>query len=266
MYTYVRAVVGGTLAGARALADGSVRTAIHWNGGRHHAKSDAAAGFCYVNDINLAIFELQRTLEDGSRVMYVDIDCHHGDGVEQAFWSSDRADTPMRTHCCNNLPPTTSCGSRAASSCMVLAEPPWSCGAGHRGADAVASPSRPWVLPRDRWDRVDRCRGRCWAQHQRATAGGCGGRQLHRGLQEGRASCVWTVPAGRDHHAVRGRRTLTRPARRSEPRHRGLRRLVCPPPLLPSRPFHPAPSRCFAPFQSTCTPRLFRWQWWWRWR
>ena len=49
-----------------------------------------ASGFCYVNDIVLAILEL---LKYHSRVLYVDIDIHHGDGVEEAFLSTDRVMT-----------------------------------------------------------------------------------------------------------------------------------------------------------------------------
>jgi acetoin utilization deacetylase AcuC-like enzyme len=86
MWDYARAVVGGTLSGARKLIDGEARVAMHFNGGRHHAKPDRADGFCYINDICIAIFELL-TL---GPVLYIDIDCHHGDGVEQAFYSSNR--------------------------------------------------------------------------------------------------------------------------------------------------------------------------------
>lgn len=55
---------------------------INWSGGLHHAKKAEASGFCYVNDIVLAILEL---LKYHSRVVYIDIDIHHGDGVEEAF-------------------------------------------------------------------------------------------------------------------------------------------------------------------------------------
>ena len=51
-------------------------------GGLHHAKRFKASGFCYVNDIVLGIQYLLRTFP---RVLYVDIDVHHGDGVEEAF-------------------------------------------------------------------------------------------------------------------------------------------------------------------------------------
>lgn len=46
-----------------------------------------AAGFCYINDLVIAILEL---LKFHARVLYVDIDIHHGDGVEEAFYLSDR--------------------------------------------------------------------------------------------------------------------------------------------------------------------------------
>jgi histone deacetylase 1/2 len=62
--------------------------AINWGGGLHHAKKSEASGFCYVNDI--AILEL---LKYHQRVLYIDIDVHHGDGVEEAFYTTDRVMT-----------------------------------------------------------------------------------------------------------------------------------------------------------------------------
>ena len=56
-----------------------VDVAINWSGGFHHAKKCECAGFCFVNDIVLAIVEL---LKVHQRVLYIDIDVHHGDGVE----------------------------------------------------------------------------------------------------------------------------------------------------------------------------------------
>lgn len=56
----------------------------------HHAKKAEASGFCYINDIVLAILEL---LKVHHRVLYVDIDIHHGDGVEEAFYATDRVMT-----------------------------------------------------------------------------------------------------------------------------------------------------------------------------
>ncbi|PRQ44956.1 putative histone deacetylase [Rosa chinensis] len=64
--------------------------AINWAGGLHHAKMAAASMFCYVNDIVLGILEI---LKVHRCVLYIDIDVHHGDGVEKAFYSTDRVMT-----------------------------------------------------------------------------------------------------------------------------------------------------------------------------
>jgi len=63
---------------------------VNWAGGLHHAKKAEASGFCYVNDIVLAILEL---LKFHRRVLYIDIDVHHGDGVEEAFFTTNRVMT-----------------------------------------------------------------------------------------------------------------------------------------------------------------------------
>lgn len=84
---YVRLVAGATLCAARLLCLGDVRVAINWHGGWHHAQRDQAAGFCYANDIVLGILALRRHF---SRVLYVDLDLHHGDGVEGAFAGTER--------------------------------------------------------------------------------------------------------------------------------------------------------------------------------
>lgn len=78
---------GGSIGGAQRLASGSTDIAINWAGGLHHAKKTGASGFCYINDIVLGILELLRTFP---RVLYVDVDCHHGDAVEEAFYTSER--------------------------------------------------------------------------------------------------------------------------------------------------------------------------------
>ena len=82
-------LTAGTAAAER-IAGGATDIAINWAGGLHHAKKREASGFCYVNDIVLAILELLRTFP---RVLYIDIDCHHGDGVEEAFYTTDRVMT-----------------------------------------------------------------------------------------------------------------------------------------------------------------------------
>ncbi|KAI0781111.1 histone deacetylase RPD3 [Trametes elegans] len=81
---------GGSVAAAHRLMNGQTDIAINWAGGLHHAKKREASGFCYINDIVLAILEMLRTVP---RVLYVDIDCHHGDGVEEAFYTTNRVMT-----------------------------------------------------------------------------------------------------------------------------------------------------------------------------
>ncbi|KAI0336353.1 histone deacetylase RPD3 [Cubamyces sp. BRFM 1775] len=81
---------GGSVAAAHRLMDGQTDIAINWAGGLHHAKKREASGFCYINDIVLAILEMLRTVP---RVLYIDIDCHHGDGVEEAFYTTNRVMT-----------------------------------------------------------------------------------------------------------------------------------------------------------------------------
>ncbi|MDM7916850.1 MAG: acetoin utilization protein AcuC, partial [Candidatus Eisenbacteria bacterium] len=90
LWDYVRIVAGGSLAAVRWILEGEPgrpRAAFHPGGGLHHAHRDRAAGFCYVNDGALAILEAASA---GLRVCYVDIDAHHGDGVQEAFYESDR--------------------------------------------------------------------------------------------------------------------------------------------------------------------------------
>ncbi|KAL8291679.1 hypothetical protein RQP46_001937 [Phenoliferia psychrophenolica] len=75
---------------ARRLTSGKADICVNWAGGLHHAKKREASGFCYINDIVLAILELLRF---HARVLYIDIDIHHGDGVEEAFYTTDRVMT-----------------------------------------------------------------------------------------------------------------------------------------------------------------------------
>jgi acetoin utilization protein AcuC len=78
---------GGSLQAARMVDDGEVDVAFSIGGGLHHAMEGRASGFCYFNDPVLAICELLRR---GRRVVYIDIDAHHGDGVQHAFYNTDR--------------------------------------------------------------------------------------------------------------------------------------------------------------------------------
>ena len=87
-------VAGGSLLAAQVVADGEATRAFHFAGGLHHAMPDRASGFCYVNDAVLAIMRLR---ERGWRVAYVDIDAHHGDGVQFAFYGDPNVLT-ISTH------------------------------------------------------------------------------------------------------------------------------------------------------------------------
>jgi acetoin utilization protein AcuC len=81
--------VGGSVLAAELALDGHV--AFHPSGGTHHGRRDRACGFCYFND---PVFAILRLLEaDVGHVLYVDLDAHHGDGVEEAFFEDDRVTT-----------------------------------------------------------------------------------------------------------------------------------------------------------------------------
>ena len=81
-------VAGATVAAARAVWTGEAEHAVNVAGGLHHAMPGAGSGFCVYNDPAIAIAWL---LEQGAeRVAYVDVDVHHGDGVERAFWDDPR--------------------------------------------------------------------------------------------------------------------------------------------------------------------------------
>jgi acetoin utilization protein AcuC len=84
MHEMARAVVGSTLTAAELVASGRVTRAFALAGGLHHAHASAASGFCVYNDLAVAIRWLQR--ERGLRVLYVDYDAHHGDGVQAIFY------------------------------------------------------------------------------------------------------------------------------------------------------------------------------------
>ncbi|KAG8755616.1 histone deacetylase [Serendipita sp. 396] len=87
LFDYCAISAGGSMEGAARLSRDKCDIAINWAGGLHHAKKGEASGFCYVNDIVLGILELLRYHQ---RVLYIDIDVHHGDGVEEAFYTTDR--------------------------------------------------------------------------------------------------------------------------------------------------------------------------------
>lgn len=87
LYDYASLGAGATLEACRLVAEQGFRAVLSLAGGWHHAHSARASGFCYLNDAVIAINWL---LTQGKRVAYLDLDAHHGDGVQEAFYDSDQ--------------------------------------------------------------------------------------------------------------------------------------------------------------------------------
>jgi acetoin utilization protein AcuC len=87
LYRLALLITGSSLEAARLVEARETPVAFSVAGGLHHALPDRASGFCYLDDPVIAIMWL---LERGRRVAYVDIDAHHGDGVQLAFYDTDR--------------------------------------------------------------------------------------------------------------------------------------------------------------------------------
>jgi acetoin utilization protein AcuC len=83
LYDYAVLATGGTLAAAKMILAGETELAFNPSGGYHHAGPELAAGFCYINDVALACIVLAEKVK---RVLYLDVDVHHGDGVANAFY------------------------------------------------------------------------------------------------------------------------------------------------------------------------------------
>jgi acetoin utilization deacetylase AcuC-like enzyme len=81
-FTFGELTAGSSLLAAQIIVENQADIVVNWMGGFHHAKRFKASGFCYINDIVLGIQYLLRSFP---RVLYLDIDVHHGDGVEEAF-------------------------------------------------------------------------------------------------------------------------------------------------------------------------------------
>ncbi len=79
MHEAARLLVGGTLTAAQLVASGKHDRALQMGGGLHHGQRALASGFCVYNDLSVAIHHLR---DEGLRVAYLDIDVHHGDGVQ----------------------------------------------------------------------------------------------------------------------------------------------------------------------------------------
>ena len=137
-------VVGATLEAARQVWSGESLHSVSITGGLHHAMPDRVSGFCIYNDVAVAIRSL---LDQGAeRVAYVDVDVHHGDGVEQIFWDDPRVLTISLHESGRMLFPGTGFptdvgGSGAEGSAVNVALPPGTADAGWlRAFHAVVPP------------------------------------------------------------------------------------------------------------------------------
>ncbi|MFE7663494.1 acetoin utilization protein AcuC [Streptomyces celluloflavus] len=119
-------IAGQSVGAAEAVWGGAALHAVNFAGGLHHAMPGGAAGFCVYNDAALAI---ARLLELGARrVAYVDVDVHHGDGVQAAFWDDPRVLTiSLHEHPRTLFPgtgwPTETGGDGAEGSAVNVALP-----------------------------------------------------------------------------------------------------------------------------------------------
>ncbi|MCS7264019.1 MAG: acetoin utilization protein AcuC [Armatimonadetes bacterium] len=87
VYTASMLVAGASAQAAEFVLEGKAQIAFNMAGGLHHAMPNYASGFCYINDPVVAIYKLLQKFE---RVAYIDIDAHHGDGVQVAFYSNPK--------------------------------------------------------------------------------------------------------------------------------------------------------------------------------
>ncbi len=87
LYEWSLLVTGATLECIRQVRYENRRIAFNIAGGLHHARAARASGFCYLNDPAIGI---ARMIQDGLRVVYLDLDVHHGDGVERVFYNTDQ--------------------------------------------------------------------------------------------------------------------------------------------------------------------------------
>ncbi len=144
MHEAARHVVGASIEAARRVWTGEVDHAANIAGGLHHAMPDRVSGFCVYNDVAVAIRWL---LDQGAkRVAYVDVDVHHGDGVERIFYDDPRVLTISLHETGQMLFPGTgfpadSGGPDALGSAVNVALPPGTSDAGWlRAFHAVVPP------------------------------------------------------------------------------------------------------------------------------
>ncbi len=87
LYDWSLLVTGATLECVRQVREENRQIAFNLAGGLHHALPNRASGFCYLNDPAIGIAKM---VQDGLRVVYLDVDVHHGDGVEAVFYETDQ--------------------------------------------------------------------------------------------------------------------------------------------------------------------------------
>lgn len=144
MHASAARIVGASCAAVLAVWRGETRRALNLAGGMHHAMAARASGFCVYNDVSVGI--AAALAEGARRVAYVDLDAHHGDGVERAFWDDDRVLTiSIHQHPGSLFPGTgyaQDVGSgRARGLAVNLPLPAGTDGAGWlRAVDAVVPP------------------------------------------------------------------------------------------------------------------------------
>lgn len=147
-------IAGQSVGAAEAVWRGDVPHAVNFTGGLHHAMHASASGFCVYNDAALAI---ARLLELGAeRVAYVDVDVHHGDGVQDAFWNDPRVLTvSLHEHPGTLFPgtgwPEESGGPDAEGSAVNVSLPPGTADEGwlralHAVVPELLAAFRPQVL------------------------------------------------------------------------------------------------------------------------
>ena len=144
MYEASARICGATLAAAESVWNGETTRAVNVAGGLHHAMAARASGFCVFNDPAVAI---ARLLDLGAqRVAYVDIDVHHGDGVQAAFYDDPRVltislhETPLALVPGTGFPDETG-GKEAEGTAVNVALPPGTDDAGWLRAFHATVPS-----------------------------------------------------------------------------------------------------------------------------
>ena len=127
MYDAAALITGGSVRAAELVSTGQAQHAVNIAGGLHHAMRNAASGFCVFNDAAVAIAWL---LGQGwERIAYVDLDVHHGDGVQAAFYDDPRVltvsvhQTPLTLFPGTGFPEETGDPATALGSAVNLALP-----------------------------------------------------------------------------------------------------------------------------------------------